>query len=143
LDFSDHVRVCRTSTPAKSSRTNTNDCLPRRSLCRIEGGDGVVERQDGSDVRSQSPVPHPLDDLTQLGTIGFDDEVDSETVGGRVSDGPTRSVHVEGQLNSVPTNPDACICTTTSFIAARGSGRSDSFHTGGSRGLVGHNDCLH
>ena len=44
-----------------------------------------------SDVRSQSSVPDPLDDLTQLGTIGFDNEVDCEAVGrprlGRPYDG--------------------------------------------------------
>jgi hypothetical protein len=29
----------------------------------------------------QSFVPHPLDDLTQLGAIGNDNEVDRQTVG--------------------------------------------------------------
>src|SRR5579862_8260186 len=38
-----------------------------------------------------------------------------------------RSVQVEGHSNSVPTNPDANTWTTTSFIAARGSGRSSNF----------------
>src|SRR5207302_1073395 len=33
-------------------------------------------------VRPQSPVPHPPDDLTQLGTIGLDNEVDRQAVGG-------------------------------------------------------------
>src|SRR6185437_16206331 len=38
-----------------------------------------------------------------------------------------RSVQVEGQAVSVGTNPDAWISTTTSLIAACGSGRSTSF----------------
>jgi len=33
---------------------------------RIEGGDGIVEVRDHADVRPQSPVAHPLDDLIQL-----------------------------------------------------------------------------
>src|SRR5258707_14989527 len=67
---------------AESSRTNADDRLPRASLGRVEGGDGIVESRDGSDVRPQSSVPHPLDDLTQLGTIGLDDEVDRAAIGG-------------------------------------------------------------
>src|SRR5437762_11903127 len=66
----------------ESSRANANDCLPRVSLGRVEGGDGTVESRDGADVRPQSSVPHSLDDLTQLGTIGLDNEVDREAVGG-------------------------------------------------------------
>src|SRR5262252_2405883 len=64
------------------SRTNANDCLPLASPGRVEGGDGIVEGRDVADVRPQSSVPHPLDDLTQLGTIGLDNEVDREAVGG-------------------------------------------------------------
>src|SRR5262245_45407228 len=66
----------------ESSRANANDRLPRASLGRVEGGDGIVEGRDGADVRPQSSVPHPLDDLAQLGTIGLDNEVDRQTVGG-------------------------------------------------------------
>jgi hypothetical protein len=33
----------------------------------VEGGDGVIEGRDVANVRPQSSVPHPLDDLTQLG----------------------------------------------------------------------------
>src|SRR2546428_10205532 len=80
---------------AKPSRANANDRLPRASLGRVEGGDGNVEGRDGADVRPQSSVPHPLDDLTQLGTIGLDDEVDRQAVGGarlgRPDDGHQRS----------------------------------------------------
>src|SRR5262249_44243377 len=63
------------------SRTNADDRLPRASLGRVEGGDGIVEGRDVADVRPQSSVPHPLDDLTQLGTIGLDNEVDRQAVG--------------------------------------------------------------
>jgi hypothetical protein len=51
-------------------RTNADDRLPLASLGRVEGGDGVVEGRDVADVRPQSSVPHPLDDLTQLGGSG-------------------------------------------------------------------------
>ncbi len=66
----------RASIGACRSRTNADDRLPADPLGRIEGGDGIVEGRDGADVRPQSSVPHPLDDLTQLGTIGLDNEVD-------------------------------------------------------------------
>jgi hypothetical protein len=46
----------------------------------IEGGDGIVEGRDVADVRPQSPVTHPPDHLTQLGTIGLDNEVDRQAV---------------------------------------------------------------
>ena len=55
--------------PSESSRANANHRLPGASLGRVEGGDGIVEGRDGADVRPQSSVPHPLDDLAQLGTI--------------------------------------------------------------------------
>ena len=49
------------------------------AACRqLECGDGVVKGRDVADVRPQSSAPHPLDDLTQLGTIGLDNEVDRQ-----------------------------------------------------------------
>ena len=60
------------------SRANANDGLPRASLGGAEGGDGIFEGRDGADVRPQSSVPHSLDDLTQLGAIGLDNEVDRQ-----------------------------------------------------------------
>src|SRR4051794_26962194 len=66
----------------RSSRTNADDRLPGASLGRVEGVDSFVEGRDLTDVRPQSSVPHPLDDLTQLGTIGLDNEVDRQAVGG-------------------------------------------------------------
>src|SRR5215471_12044972 len=74
---SDHVRIgtCRL-------RANADNRLPRAALGRVEGGDGIGEGRDAADVRPQSSVTHPLDDLTQLGTIGLDNEVDRQAVGG-------------------------------------------------------------
>src|ERR1051326_1213906 len=60
--------------------TNTDDRLPPASLGRIQGGDGIVEGRDVADVCPQPSVPHPLDDLTQLGAIGLDNEVDRQAV---------------------------------------------------------------
>ena len=68
--------------------------FPLRRWVRVEGH-GIVEGRDVADVRPQSSVPHPLDDLTQLGMIGLDDEIDREAVGGpcfgRPDDGHQRS----------------------------------------------------
>ena len=72
----------RTARPLRVLTTNVDDRLPIASLGRGEGGDGFVEGRDVADVRPQSSVPHPLDDLTQLGTIGLDNEVDRQAVGG-------------------------------------------------------------
>src|SRR5215831_16559558 len=72
----------RASMGACRSRTNADDCLPVASLGRVERGDSVVEGRDDADVRPQSSVPHPLDDLTQLGTIGLDNEVDRQALNG-------------------------------------------------------------
>src|SRR3954454_17163407 len=79
----------------ESSRTNADDRLSGASLGRVEGGDSFVEGRDVADVRPQSPVPHPLDDLTQLGTIGLDNEVYRKAIDGprlgRPDDGHQRS----------------------------------------------------
>src|SRR5262249_24517282 len=77
------------------SGTNADNRLPRAALSRVEGGDGIVEGRDAADVRPQSSVTHPLNDLTQLGTIGLDNEVDRQAVGvprlGRPNYGHQRS----------------------------------------------------
>src|SRR5260370_14647791 len=77
------------------SRTNADDRLPADPLGRIESGDGIVEGRDVADVRPQSSVPHPLDDLTQLGAIGHENTVDRQAVSrprlGRSGDGHQRS----------------------------------------------------
>ena len=62
--------------------SNLDDRLSRASLGRVEGGDGIIECRDFANVGPQSSVPHPLDDLTQLGTIGLDNEVNREAVCG-------------------------------------------------------------
>src|SRR4051794_14493211 len=64
------------------SRANADDRLPADPLGRVEGCNGIVEGRDVADVGSQSSVPHPLDDLSQLGTIRQDNEVDRQAVGG-------------------------------------------------------------
>src|ERR1700739_1972681 len=64
------------------SREGADYRLPLASLGPVESGDGIVEGRDVADVRPQSSVPHPLDDLTQLGTIGLDNEIDRQAVGG-------------------------------------------------------------
>src|SRR5215467_5699961 len=66
----------------ESSRTNADDRLPLASLGRVEGGDGIVEGRDVADVRPQPSVTRPPDNLTQLGAIGHDNEVDRQAVGG-------------------------------------------------------------
>ena len=75
--------------------TNADDRLPLASLGPVEGGDGIVEGRDVADVRPQSSVPYPLDELTQLGAIGYDDEVDSQAARGprlgRAGNGHQRS----------------------------------------------------
>src|SRR5205814_10322201 len=82
-------------TGACRSRTNADDRLPADPLGRIESGDGIVEGRDVADVRPQSSVTHPLDNLTQLDTIGLDNEIDRQAVGGpclgRAGDGHQRS----------------------------------------------------
>src|SRR5262249_2054342 len=67
---------------ARVAPGRTRMTVLRAALGRVEGGDGIVEGRDVADVRPQSSVPHPLDDLTQLGTIGLDNEVDRQAVGG-------------------------------------------------------------
>jgi hypothetical protein len=76
--FGGHVA----SMGACRSRTNADDRLPADPLGRIESSDGIVEGRDVADVRPQSSVPHPPDDLTQLGTIGLDNEVNRQAIYG-------------------------------------------------------------
>src|SRR3954463_4102791 len=63
------------------SRTNADDRLPADPLGRIESGDGILEGRDVTDVRPQSSVTHPLDDLTQLGAMGDENKVDRQAIG--------------------------------------------------------------
>src|SRR5437773_10623766 len=66
----------------ESLRTNADDRLSCDPVGRVEGRDGIVEGRDVADVRPQSSVPNPLDNLTQLATIGLDNEVDRQAVSG-------------------------------------------------------------
>jgi hypothetical protein len=74
---------------------NADDRLSLDPFGRVEGGDGIVEGSHLTDVCPQPTIPGPLDDLTQLGTIGYDDEIDSQAVSGprlgRAGDGHQRS----------------------------------------------------
>src|SRR5690348_10069697 len=75
--------------------SNADDRLALNWLGPVEGGDGIVEGRDVADVRSQSSVPYPLDELIQLGAIGYDDEVDRQAARGprlgRAGNGHQRS----------------------------------------------------
>src|SRR5256886_4123886 len=74
---------------------NADDRLSLDPLGRVEGGNRIVEGSHVADVCPQPTIPEPLDELTQWGAIGYDDEVDSQAVRGprlgRAGDGPQRS----------------------------------------------------
>src|SRR5262244_65577 len=74
---------------------NADDRLSLDPLGRVEGGNRIVERSHLADVCPQPTIPEPLDGLTQLGAIGYDDEVDSQAASGprigRAGDGHQRS----------------------------------------------------
>ena len=61
---------------------NADDRLSLDPLGRVEGGDGIVEGSHLADVCPQPTIPDPLDELTQLGAIGFDDEIDGHAASG-------------------------------------------------------------
>ena len=74
---------------------NADDRLSLDPLGPVEGGNRIVEGSDVADVCPQPTNPDPLDELTQLGAIWYDDEVDSPAASGsrlgRASDGHQRS----------------------------------------------------
>src|SRR5207253_6692165 len=74
---------------------NADDRLSLDPLGPVEGSNGVIEGRDVADVRPHSSVTCPPDNLTQLGAIGYDDEVDSQAARGprlgRAGDGHQRS----------------------------------------------------
>src|SRR6202008_1867890 len=61
----------------------------------VEGGNRIVEGSHVADVCPQPTSPDPLDELTQLGVIRYDDEVDSQASNApslrRAGDGHQRS----------------------------------------------------
>src|SRR5215472_14735346 len=75
-----HLRA-RKAIPAPS-RTNANDRFALDPLGPVEGGNRIVEGSHVADVCPQSTNPDPLDELTQLGAIGYDDEVDGQAARG-------------------------------------------------------------
>src|SRR6476660_4574828 len=85
----------RTARPPRVLRTNADDRLPVASLGRVEGGDGFVEGSHVANGCPQPTIPDPLDELAQLGAIGYDDEVDSQAARGprlgRAGNGHQRS----------------------------------------------------
>src|SRR5438045_9605271 len=74
---------------------NADDRLSLDPLGRVEGGNRIVEGSHVADLCPQPTNPHPVDDLTQLGASGYDDEVDSQAARGprlgRAGDGHQRS----------------------------------------------------
>src|SRR5246127_633571 len=88
---------------------NADDRLSLDPLGRVEGGDGIVEGSHRADVCPQPTIPDPLDELTQLGAIGYDDEVDSQAARGPrlglAGDGhqcPSGANHLRRPLRDVP-----------------------------------------
>src|SRR6201981_4140624 len=61
---------------------NADDRLSLDPLGRVEGGNRIVEGSHVADVCPQPTIPDPLDELTQLGAIGYDDEVDGPAARG-------------------------------------------------------------
>src|SRR5215467_9471162 len=74
---------------------NADDRLSLDPLGPVEGGNRIVEGSHFADVCPQPTNPDPLDELTQLGAIWYDDEVDSQAARGprlgRTGDGHQRS----------------------------------------------------
>src|SRR5215471_9631296 len=74
---------------------NADDRLSLDSFGRVEGGNRIVEGSHVADVCPQPTILDPLDNLTQLGAIGYDDEVDSQPARGprlgRAGNGHQRS----------------------------------------------------
>ena len=74
---------------------NANDRLSFGPFGPVEGGNCIVEGSYVADVCPQPTIPHPLDEFTQSGAIGYDDEVDSQATTGprlaRAGDGHQRS----------------------------------------------------
>src|SRR5262245_894805 len=61
---------------------NADDRLSFASPGRVEGGNRIIEGSHVADVCPQPTNPKSLDELTQWGAIGYDDEVDSQAARG-------------------------------------------------------------
>src|SRR3954447_12319149 len=66
----------------ESLRTNADDRLSLDPVGPVEGGNGIVEGSHVADICLQPTLPQPLDELTQLSAIGYDDEVDTQAARG-------------------------------------------------------------
>ena len=81
--------------PPRPHGRNANDRLSLDPLGPVEGGNRIVEGSHVADVCPQPTNPDPLDELTQLGAIWNDDEVDRQAASGprlgRAGDGHQRS----------------------------------------------------
>ena len=82
---------------------NANDRLSLDPLGPVEGGNGIVEGSHVADVCPQPTIPESLDELTQLGAIRFDDEVDSQAASGSTSVGPVHGHHRPSGANHART----------------------------------------
>jgi hypothetical protein len=107
------VLIHRAASPSPSPYGRTRMIVLPLTRSVIEGGEGVVKGRGVSDDRPQSSVPHPLDDLLQLGATGLDDEVDRSAVGGprfgRAGVGHQRSsgsIQASGPVPDVPAEAD-------------------------------------
>src|SRR5262245_59857342 len=87
---------------------NANDRLSLDPFGPVEGGNRIVEGNHVADVCPQPTNPDSLDELTQLGAIWYDDEVDSQAARGprlsRACDGHQRSSganHARGPFRDV------------------------------------------
>jgi len=88
---------------------NADDRLSLDPLGPVEGGNRIVEGGHVADVCPHPTNTDPLDELTQLSAIGYDDEVDSQAARGsrlgRAGDGHQRSSganHARRPLRDVP-----------------------------------------
>ena len=88
---------------------NADDRLSLDPFGPVEGGNRIVEGSYVADVCPQPTNPDLLDELTQLGAIWYDDEVDSQAARGsrlgRAGDGHQRSSganHARRPLRDVP-----------------------------------------
>src|SRR4029450_12548005 len=74
---------------------NADDRLSLDPLGRVEGGNRIVEGSHVADVCPQPTITDPLDELTQLGEVGYDDEGDRQAARGprlgRAGNGHQRS----------------------------------------------------
>src|SRR5262249_28297018 len=79
----------------ESSWMSADDRLSLDPLGRVEGGNRIVEGSHVADVCPQPTIAEPLDEVTQLGPIGYDDEVNRQAARGprlgRAGDGHQRS----------------------------------------------------